>query len=65
MNDSKELKEIQEDSKKRGALKDFMLETLEEMAVQKVKAGEPVDGVREAFQLVDRLFEKLDKINEK
>lgn len=56
----KELETFQDDVPKRTAVKAFMVETLKEMSVQRVLAGESVVGLKEAFELVDTFFEKLD-----
>lgn len=58
-----ELKDFQNDVSKREAVKAFMVETLKEMTVQKVMLGEPTAGLKEAFELVAKLFDKLDKTN--
>ena len=56
-----ELINLQNNVEQRKAVKDFMVSTLKDLVVQKVIAGEPVTGFTEAFVLVNKLFEELDK----
>lgn len=56
-----ELTKFQNDSKQRDEVKNFMISTLKDMVVQKVMAGESVVGMKEAFDLVTALFNKLDQ----
>lgn len=60
-----ELKKLQENSQQRDSLKEFMIKTLEGIAIERVFNNESVVGIPEAKVLIDKMFEKLDKINEK
>ena len=63
--DKTTLKALQNNSIQRESLKDFMIETLKEIAVTKAFAGESVLGIPEARLLIDKLFVELDKLASK
>lgn len=63
--DNTALKTFHNNSLQRESLKDFMLETLKEIAVEKAFAGESVVGIPEAKLLIDKLFIELDKLSSK
>jgi len=46
----------------RDAVKEFMIEVLKELAVERTFDGKPVTGIPEARELVDRLFDKLQEL---
>jgi hypothetical protein len=60
-----ELKKIQENSQQRDSLKEFMIEILEKITVDRVFKNESVAGIPEAKILIDKVFSELDKINDK
>lgn len=56
-----ELEVFKDEAPKRTAVKAFMLETLKEMVVKRVLAGQSVAGFKEALELVNETFDKLDQ----
>lgn len=46
----------------RKAVEEFMVETLKEYAVEKTFEGESVGGIKEAREVVEKMFDKLDTI---
>jgi proline dehydrogenase len=48
------------DSATRETLREFMLQTLGDIAIEKTFNGQNVGGIKEAKELVDRIFDKLE-----
>ncbi|MBP6045259.1 hypothetical protein KA525_03875 [Candidatus Woesebacteria bacterium] len=48
------------DSATRETLREFMLQTLGDIAIEKTFNGQDVSGIKEAKELVDRIFDKLE-----
>ena len=44
----------------REAVKEFMIACLKELAVEKTFAGENTNGIKEAREIVDNMFDKLE-----
>lgn len=53
-----------QDEQMRDTLKEFMLNELSDMAVQKVFDKEDISGLPEAKELVEKLFNKLHELYE-
>ena len=52
------------DEHTRNAVKEFMINMLEDMVIKKVFNNEPVTGIYEAKALVEKSFNKLEEIYE-
>lgn len=61
MDTPKPISDFQADVEKRDSVKEFMLETLRDMAVNRVILGESIVGIKEAFELVEELFRRIDQ----
>jgi hypothetical protein len=59
------LRKFQDDAETRDAVKAFLIETVKTTAVTKLFANEPVEGYREAIQVIEAAFQDLDKQNAK
>lgn len=46
----------------REAVKDFQIQCLKDLAVNKTFEGEDVKGIKEARELVDKMFDTLDQM---
>jgi len=46
----------------RVTLEEFMIDTLKQMAVEKTFEGENVTGIKEARELVTKMFDRLDEL---
>ena len=46
----------------REAVRDFLIETLREIAVEKTFDGEDVTGIKDAHKTIHRMFDKLDAL---
>lgn len=57
---NKELQEIQNDTPKREALRQYMYKSLDELALQKLYAGESVLGIPETKKVIEQMFLKMD-----
>lgn len=55
------LKSFHGNVSQRETLKAFMVQVLKDIAVEKTFAGEPVTGIKEASELITRMFDKLDE----
>lgn len=53
---------FQRDKTTKETVKNFMISQLEEMAIDKVFTGESVVGIKEAGDLVEKAFNKLDEL---
>lgn len=56
-----DLRFFYEDVNLRNAVKDFLIETLGEIAIDKTFNGEDVSGIKDARDLVERAFNKLEE----
>lgn len=56
------LKTFYDNVPEREAVKEFMVEQLKAMAVSKTFEGEDVTGLKEARDLVERVFDELDAL---
>lgn len=61
MDTPKPISDFQADVEKRDSVKEFMIETLRDMAVNRVILGESTLGIKEAFELVEELFRRIDQ----
>ena len=55
------LKQLQENTVMREAVKAYMLDTLKELAVERVFAQKDVKGIYEAQEVVEKAFNKLEE----
>lgn len=55
------LRKFQDDAETRDAVKAFLIETVKTTAVTKLFANEPVEGYREAIQVIEAAFVELDR----
>ena len=55
------LKQLQENTVMREAVKAYMLETLRELAVERVFTKESTEGIYEAQEVVEKTFDKLQE----
>ena len=46
----------------REAVREFLIESLREIAIEKTFDGEDVTGIKEARQTIDKMFDKLDEL---
>lgn len=46
----------------REAVKEFMVDTLKQIAVEKTFNGESVEGIMEAHDLIERSFNRLEEL---
>lgn len=44
------------------AVKNFLVEVLKEIAIERAFSGQPVTGIQEANELIIKAFEKLDEL---
>ncbi len=56
------LKQFYDNEGQREAVKVFMLEVLKELAVEKTFTGHPITGIKEAHELVNKMFDKLAEL---
>jgi len=56
------LKQLQENTVMREAVKAFMLDTLKELAVERVFAQKSIDGIYEAQEVVENTFNRLQEL---
>jgi len=54
------LKQFYTNKAEREEVKDFLMNTLAEITVEKAFAGEDVKGVKEAVEAIDEAFNKLE-----
>lgn len=56
-----QLKSFYDNEGQREAVREFMILVLRDMAVEKTFEGSPVIGIKEAHELVDKMFDKLEE----
>jgi len=56
------LKAFHDNENQREAVKDFMVECLKEMAVDKTFNGEETTGIKESRELINKTFDKLAEL---
>ena len=56
------LQQFQLNETLREAVKSFMIETLKELAVERVMAQKDVEGIYEAQEVIDNTFNKLEEL---
>lgn len=54
------LRQFYNNQSEREALKAFMVEVLKEIAVEKTFNGESVEGIKEAHELIGKMFDTLE-----
>lgn len=54
-----QLKQFYDDEGQREAVREFMIEVLGEMAIERAFDGKPTVGIQEARELVEKTFNKL------
>jgi hypothetical protein len=59
---NKLLAQFYEQESIRKAVEEFMVDTLKEMAVDKTFDGEDVTGIKEARELIVKMFDRLDSM---
>ena len=62
MNPTNPLENFYRNTFERDAVKEFMIDTLKEITVEKAFEGFPVDGIQDCRELIDTMFNKLDDI---
>ena len=65
MNPTSQLSQFYDNEPQRDAVKVFMIEVLKMIAVERAFEGEPVTGIQEARELVDKTFNKLEELYRK
>ncbi len=55
------LNKFHADFQVKGAVKEFLLEHLQKLAVKRAFAGEETTGIKEAKQIIESAFKDLDK----
>jgi len=56
------LKQFNTNESEKEAVKVFLIETLGVMAIEKTFNGETTTGIKDARELIDKMFDKLDEL---